>query len=90
MQFEWDEDKRASNLEKHGIDFVDAQDLFDGRDVIEIDSRYEFESRKQRTGYINNRLVTAIWTDRNNTIRLISVRSARDVEKRTYREIYGG
>ena len=31
MDFEWDEDKRLANLRKHGLDFVDAEALFDGR-----------------------------------------------------------
>ncbi|MEZ4533149.1 MAG: BrnT family toxin [Thermomicrobiales bacterium] len=89
MRFEWDEEKRLINLEKHQIDFVDAQDLFDGREVVEIDSAYEFETRKQRTGFIEERMVTAVWTPREDAIRIISVRSARDAEKRKYRELYG-
>lgn len=89
MQFEWDEEKRLTNIDKHGFDFADAQDLFDGREVFEVDSGYQFEARKQRTGYIGDRLVTAIWTVRGDAIRFISVRSARDAEKRKYREIYG-
>lgn len=89
MRFEWDEEKRLINLEKHQIDFEDAQDLFDGREVVEIDSAYEFETRKQRTGYIEERMVTAVWTPREDAIRIISVRSARDAEKRKYRELYG-
>lgn len=89
MRFEWDEEKRLINLEKHQIDFEDAQDLFDGREVVEIDSAYEFETRKQRTGFIEERMVTAVWTPREDAIRIISVRSARDAEKRKYRELYG-
>lgn len=89
MRFEWDEENRLINLEKHQIDFEDAQDLFDGREVVEIDSAYEFETRKQRTGYIEERMVTAVWTPREDAIRIISVRSARDAEKRKYRELYG-
>lgn len=89
MRFEWDEEKRLINLEKHQIDFKDAQDLFDGRDVVESESTYEFETRKQRTGYVEERMVTAVWTPRDDAIRIISVRSARDAEKRNYRELYG-
>lgn len=89
MRFEWDEENRLINLEKHQIDFEDAQDLFDGREVVEIDSAYEFETRKQRTGFIEERMVTPVWTPREDAIRIISVRSARDAEKRKYRELYG-
>lgn len=89
MNFEWDEEKRQANLVKHGIDFEDAQDLFDGREIIEVESDYPLEVRRKRTGYVNDRLVTAIWTLRGDAIRFISVRSARDVEKQEYRQVYG-
>ena len=71
VRFEWDEDKRLANIAKHGIDFEDAQDLFDGRAVVEFDSSYVFEARRKRPGYIGDRLVTAIWTSRGDAIRLI-------------------
>jgi len=38
MDFEWDEAKRLANLEKHGVDFLRAQMLFDGRPVITAQS----------------------------------------------------
>jgi uncharacterized DUF497 family protein len=89
VEFEWDEEKRQSNIAKHDIDFEDAQDLFDGRDVVDVESSYDLEPRHLRTGYVGDRLVTAIWTIRDDAVRIISVRSARDAEKRKYREIYG-
>jgi uncharacterized DUF497 family protein len=45
MSFEWDEDKRLVNLEKHEIDFNRAILLFDGRDVIETPSTHPTEER---------------------------------------------
>jgi len=46
MEFEWDENKRQSNLSKHGIDFVDAAKIFD-RPVLErLDNRYDYEDTR--------------------------------------------
>ncbi len=42
IEFEWDEQKRLSNLEKHGIDFIRACQIFDGYTVEFDDSRYDY------------------------------------------------
>ncbi len=87
--FEWDEDKRLSTMEKHGIDFRDAQLLFDGRPVLTRSSSRQGESRSTSTDFIGEKFYTVIWTVRESTIRLISARRARDAEERKYREVYG-
>jgi uncharacterized DUF497 family protein len=89
MGFEWDEDKRLRNIAKHGLDFVRAQLVFDGRPFVTASSRHLEEERWLTTAIVDDRYLTVIWTDRGNTIRIISARSARDAEKRTYREIHG-
>ena len=86
---EWDEAKRWSNLAKHRIDFHAAQDLFDGRPVLTVDSKYAAEVRFLTTGVVKSRIVTVIWTRRGEVIRLISARSARDAERSAYRKRYG-
>ena len=43
IEFEWDEPKRLSNLQKHGIDFVRACQIFDGYTVEFEDNRYDYE-----------------------------------------------
>lgn len=88
MQFEWDEVKRQTNLAKHGIDFVAAQQLFDGRPVATFRSRYPDELRYVTTGTIAERFITVIWTYRGGAIRIISARRARDAEKRAYRALF--
>jgi uncharacterized DUF497 family protein len=88
MSFEWDEEKRVVNLEKHRIDFVDAQILFDGRPAITATSPQLSEDRYLTTGQIGERFYTAVWTWRGEIIRLISVRRARDAEERAYRDVY--
>jgi uncharacterized DUF497 family protein len=90
VEFEWDEEKRLSNIEKHGVDFEDAQCVFDGRFYIQVRSTYAFEERFMRTGILDDgRFVTVIWTARVQATRIISARSARDSEKRKYRSVHG-
>ena len=86
-EFEWDEPKRQKNLEKHGIDFVEAKELFDGRPTFDRFFLGE-EVRFGTIGWLNGRMVTAVWTPRGSHIRLISVRRARDEEKRRYRRLH--
>jgi uncharacterized protein len=42
MEFEWDEDKRLTNLRKHGVDFVDVPSIFDGDTIMVEDSRHDY------------------------------------------------
>lgn len=72
--------KRLSNIEKHGIDFLDARNLFDGRPVFREASTYQGEERYLTVGVLGAQFVTAVWTRRNGTIRFISVRHARSKE----------
>jgi len=90
VEFEWDEDKRLANIEKHQIDFDDLDQLFDGRPLYEFDTGRFGEARTSSTGEYDGRLVTAIWTWRGPKRRLISVRRARDAEERAHRQLYGG
>jgi hypothetical protein len=88
MQFEWDEAKRLSNVAKHGIDFLSAVELFDGRPAVTFHSTYPDEGRFITTGIIRDRFVTVVWTRRGEAIRIISARRARDAERRAYRALY--
>ena len=45
-EFEWDENKRSSTLKKHGIDFLDATRIFDGRPVLHAPSDRPGEERR--------------------------------------------
>lgn len=90
LEFEWDEKKRQSNLEKHKIDFVRARFLFDGRPVHTWPSSYNAEPKLATIGVLNGLCYTAIWTLRGSAIRLISVRRSRNDEIREYHKIHGG
>jgi len=89
-EFEWDENKRLSNLEKHQLDFLRARQLFDGRPCVTRESERFGELRIVVTGYQVNALYSVVCTKRGERIRIISYRRAQDGEERAYRELYGG
>ena len=84
MDVEFDRAKSAANLEKHGIDFTDAQALWSDPDRLEIPARSLDEPRTQVVGRIGNVVWSAFTTMRGDHIRIISVRRARDEEKAAY------
>lgn len=86
MDVEFDSAKSAANLEKHGIDFIRAQALWSDPDRLEIPARSADEPRTQVIGRIGDMVWSAFVTMRNDRIRIISVRRARDDEKATYFE----
>jgi hypothetical protein len=86
--FEFDLAKSDANKAKHGIDFVDAQAIWLDDRSIEITSaqHHEGEERRLVIGMMRNRLWVAIVTHRAATIRIISVRRARDYEEAAYEQ----
>ena len=84
MEFEFDSQKSVANKAKHGIDFVEAQALWDDSDLIEIPARTSDEPRFLVIGKIEGKLWSAIFTYRNEQIRLISVRRSRREEVTIY------
>lgn len=82
--FEFDVDKSQANLEKHGINFLDAQALWKDPDLLEIRARSDDEPRFLAIGLIGPKHWSAVVTYRNGTIRLISVRRARASEVELY------
>jgi uncharacterized protein len=86
MQFEWDERKRASNLRRHGIDFVDAALAFASPMLARVDARIDYgEVRYRGIGVIAGREIAIVWTMRGDSIRLISARKANAKERAQYR-----
>ena len=87
MQFEWDENKRQANIEKHGIDFADAVKIFDGFTHAAQDTREDWgEERFVAVGLLNGLEIAVIYTPRNGKRRIISVRRARVKEREIYYE----
>jgi len=84
MEFEFDSKKSNSNKAKHGIDFGEAQALWDDPDLIQIPVKTTDESRFLAIGRISGKHWSAIITYRADKIRLISVRRARQEELEIY------
>ncbi len=84
IEFEFDSSKSLSNKEKHGIDFIEAQALWQS-------SHFEFslitdgEARWAVIGKILDIYWTAVITRRTLKIRIISVRRSRNEEKEVYK-----
>ena len=84
INFEFDETKSQANLLKHGINFVDAQDLWNDPGLLEVPAKTEDEPRYLMIGLINHKHWSAIITYRRAIIRLISVRRSRTEEVALY------
>ena len=84
MEFEFDENKSNSNKTKHGIDFREAQVLWNDPDLIEIPARTTDEPRFLVVGQIAGRHWSAVVTYRDDRIRIISVRRAGPKEIQIY------
>lgn len=84
VSFEFDEAKSQANLSKHGINFIDAQLLWNDPRLLEIPAKTEDEPRYLVIGRINGKHWSAVITHRNMYIRLISVRRSRREEVALY------
>lgn len=89
IEFEFDPLKSQTNLLKHGIDFNDAQALWQDDGRVVLSSRHEHEPRYLVIGQIDNKTWTAIYAMRNENIRLISVRRSRKMEEVIYEDHNG-
>ena len=84
MEFEFDSQKSEANKKKHGIDFYEAQALWDDTDIIEIPVRTNDEPRFLVIGKISGNHWSAVITYRSGKIRIISVRRSRKEEVEIY------
>lgn len=82
--FEFDPKKSESNQKKHGIDFVEAQALWQDPDFIEILAKSDDEPRALVVGMIGGKHWSAIITYRDDKVRIISVRRSRNTEVALY------
>ncbi len=85
LEFEWDENKNAINIQKHGISFQLAKKVFDDPYYIELydDIHSDDEDRYAVIGYVND-VLYVIYTERKDKIRLISARLANSLERKYY------
>ncbi len=84
MEFEFDPEKSETNKKKHGIDFYEAQALWDDPDAIEIPVRTSDEPRFLAIGKIPGKRWSGFITYRSGKIRIISVRRSRREEVDIY------
>ncbi len=87
MEFEWDEAKRRLNLTKHGLDFLEAAELFSGPMVVMGDARQDYgEERFIGFGLVKGRLLAVVFAKRGRTIRIISMRKGNSREKARFNQ----
>jgi len=84
MDFEFDINKSKSNKIKHGIDFIEAQELWNDPDLIEIPTKNIDELRLIVIGKLKGKHWSGIITYRESNIRIISVRRSRTEEVKIY------
>lgn len=86
MTYEWDENKRELNKIKHGLDFALVEFVFNDPKKLDIvDNRKDYgEARRCVIGKIGNRIFFVVYTVRNESIRIISFRTAKEKERRKY------
>ena len=85
MEIEWDNNKAASNLIKHKIDFEDAKNIFLDSNRLEREDKRDYnETRIQVIGMVNQVVLFVVYTKRNGKNRIISARRANKNERRQY------
>ena len=87
MEFEWNESRRRDNLRKHGIDFIDVSEIFEGPMLTRLDTREDYEEdRWIGIGTVQNRVFVVCYVKRtqNNVIRIISARKALNHERKHF------
>ena len=85
MDISFDEAKRQLTLEKRGLDFLDAPRVFEGQHFDVIDDSQDYgELRILTYGELDGRPVTVVWTERDQTRRIISMRHvhAKEIARR--------
>lgn len=83
MNFEWDEQKNAANIHKHGFDFTDAWEIFESPMLTAPDTREDYgEERWVGIGFLRERIVVIVFSQRSDElIRVISLRKALKHER---------
>jgi uncharacterized protein (DUF4415 family) len=84
MRFEWDEKKRRSNVQRHGIDFAEAEKVFTGQVLTVLDDRYDYdEARLFTLGLLDERVVAIAHTETAEVTRIFPSERHRGMKKRS-------
>ncbi|MEO6718578.1 MAG: BrnT family toxin [Novosphingobium sp.] len=85
MKVTFDKAKHARTLKERGLDFAEAEKIFDGPEFTQFDDRFDYpEPRYQTYGLVNERLVMIAWTPVPGDIHVISMRKCNDREQRKF------
>ena len=85
MTLEWDPEKAASNLRKHGVRFTDAYSVLEDPQALTVDDHHPDEERHRTVGVDSlGRVLVVSYTWRGDRLRIISVREATPSERRQY------
>lgn len=85
MRITYDDTKRVKTLKERGLDFIDATCVFAGLHYVESDDRFEYaEERFVSVGLLDQDVVVLVWTERDDSRRIISMRKADRDERREY------
>jgi uncharacterized DUF497 family protein len=83
----WNERKRQTNIRRHGMDFIGVDAIWDCPTVTREDIRYDYgEQRLVTFGVLRSEVVVMVYTERDDDIRVISLRRAEKYEARYYLE----
>lgn len=88
VAFEWDDEKAAVNLQKHGVSFEAARGVYVDAFAVEFDDDRQdrAEMRVNTIGMVEGRLLFVVSTPRQSRTRIISARHAEPRERRRYHE----
>jgi uncharacterized DUF497 family protein len=90
VKITFDPNKRAIALEKRGLDFTDAAEVFAGQTYTQEDLRANYgEQRFQTIGFLSGRMVMVVWTPRGEARHVISMRKCNEREQEAYRQRFG-
>jgi uncharacterized DUF497 family protein len=90
MRITYHEVKRRKTLDRRGLDFADAAIIFDGPHFTAFDDRHYGEDRWITIGRLREKVVVVVWTERDDSRRIISMRKAEIDEEREFYEQLGG
>jgi uncharacterized DUF497 family protein len=87
--FQWDDTKNQTNIEKHGIDFLDSTTIFERPTLQALDDRRNYgEDRYNAIGLMDDgTIIHVTYTERDGDIRIISARRANQEEREAYLEL---
>lgn len=89
MKFDWDDNKAVRNLSKHEVSFDEAKTVFD--DPLYVDF-YDLDHSDDEERYLivgesnRGRVLIVSYTERKNSIRIISARQVTRLEREAYEE----